>query len=398
VGVRSAEVFDNERGNAWNAIDDGPRRILVRVWYPAGSIPEETPNSRATDTEQEFAKAFGPEGFQPQKIFSETLAKTKTNAYWGVSPAEGSYPLLIFSHGYTGAVNDNAMLMEQLASQGYIVVSMTHPGEGATFAYPNGDISSTDPKTTSLLEEVMEMDVWSIFASDVATRMDFVVHTIEPGTMVSERFAVWVDDFRSVHDALLRGDLKGDIDDVLASINWQKVGYFGMSAGAAAAPAACYRDERCQATVAMDVISGLREMRNRHIQKPMMIFDSGSPYRIGGQDLYYEQHQDVGLDPHIYRLDFPHNGHFDFTDNALALTSLGKKIIPAVLPFLGPVDGAETLLTQSRLITEFFDIYLKEQPAEDFPHMLLNNTGVAELTDLQPFREWVSSQNTTKAN
>jgi len=388
VGVRSAEVFDADRGNAWNAIDDGPRRMLVRVWYPAKSVPEGASNARNTAAEGELAKAYGVEGFKPQKILSESLAKIKTNAYWDAPSAAGSFPLLIFSHGYSGAINSNAMIMEQLASHGYVVISMTHPGESAGLVFPNGDWVPLAPEVDELFKEHAATGLLDMFDQDLATRNDWVINVFSQIRMVHERYPVRIDDFRSVLDALEQGNFTGDIAEILKNTDMKAIGYFGMSAGGGTAPAACHLDIRCTATAALDGGLGIDFMRNQHLRLPALISDGGFPQRLAGQDLYYEPHDEFGLNPDIYRIVFPENGHLDFTDMAYVLSPIGKKLLPSSLLVLGPVNAEKTLLMQSQLVTAFFDIYLKEKSDSDFPESILSTKTVAEMADPKPFREW----------
>ena len=391
AGVRVAEVWDSERGNAWNTVDDPPRRILVRVWYPAEPAKDNASNHRMTKEERAAARALSSSGIDLIKLFREGLANMNTHAFWDAPPAGGEFPLLVYSHGYGGNVAANAMLMEQLASQGYVVFSISHPGESTALVYPDGEFMAQSPERAELMEEHAATRIFEAFGYDLAARMEWVVNVFEPIRIVQERLPVWAEDFRSVVDALERGDFKGNISDVLAIANFDAIGYLGMSAGGGSGPAACHADIRCDASVALDGGLGLAHMRNTNIRVPLMIFDGGFPHRLGGQDLYYEKHSEFGRNPHVYRIVFPENGHSDFTDMALALSPLGKKILPPVMPVMGPVDGRETLLAQSRLVTAFFNIYLKQREEEQFPEKILNLTQIARLVDPEPFRAWVKS-------
>ena len=392
VGVISGELADPQRGGAWNAVDDAPRRLLVRLWYPADGVPEGTPRYRNTQAERDANPVMGPSGFNPFALLQRQLFKADTHAYWDVPVAKGSFPLLIFSHGYMGDVSSNAVLMEQLASRGYIVVSITHPGESSAVVFPDGSTQPRSGEAAAMLDGIAGAGIWDIFPADIDTRLDWIAGVIEKLPLYSDRLPIWVDDFRFVLDALMQGQADPAIGDVLARVDFDAVGFLGMSAGAAAAPAACHLEPRCRATAALDVLAGLPYLRNAPIRTPALIFDGGIPNRMGGQDLYYEPHDSFGLATNIYRIDFPLNGHGDFTDAALTLTPLGKWTLSTIFPMHGPVDGTETLLVQSRLIAGFFDIYLKAQPQENFPHGILGQTRVAQNADPAPFREWVRNR------
>lgn len=47
--------------------------------------------------------------------------------FWYPKNADGTYPLLVFSHGAYGIKSSNASTYNELASHGYVVVSIDHP-------------------------------------------------------------------------------------------------------------------------------------------------------------------------------------------------------------------------------------------------------------------------------
>ncbi|HKZ78059.1 MAG TPA: hypothetical protein VJ124_07015 [Pyrinomonadaceae bacterium] len=65
----------------------------------------------------------------PQVIFSVSLPSTN-RALEDVPVAEGTFPLLIYSHGSEGSAGLSAAggLLETLASHGYIVAAVEHTG------------------------------------------------------------------------------------------------------------------------------------------------------------------------------------------------------------------------------------------------------------------------------
>ena len=66
-------------------------------------------------------------------LFSKNVAKVKTNCYKNVpiASSEDNYPVIIFNHGYSGHTMQSTILCSDLASSGYIVVSVGHPYEAS---------------------------------------------------------------------------------------------------------------------------------------------------------------------------------------------------------------------------------------------------------------------------
>ncbi|MEM7709960.1 MAG: alpha/beta fold hydrolase [Pseudomonadota bacterium] len=88
----------------------GDREIVVEVWYPAveGTEPGETYAALLRDGVTEVALTG--------------------RAARDAEVAEGPFPLVVISHGYPGNRFLMAHLGENLASKGYVVVSVDHPG------------------------------------------------------------------------------------------------------------------------------------------------------------------------------------------------------------------------------------------------------------------------------
>ncbi len=67
----------------------------------------------------------------------------QTNSYINPPVCEGKHPLLLFSHAYSLFCEANTVQCEELASHGYIVLSIGHQGEGL-YELPNGQILTID--------------------------------------------------------------------------------------------------------------------------------------------------------------------------------------------------------------------------------------------------------------
>ncbi len=86
-------------------IGDAERPLRATIWYPA----------EAQDTEP-ITYRLG--------IFSLVQGRAVSDS----PPAEGSFPLVIFSHGLGGFRFQSVLLMEHLASHGFVVIAADHPG------------------------------------------------------------------------------------------------------------------------------------------------------------------------------------------------------------------------------------------------------------------------------
>jgi pimeloyl-ACP methyl ester carboxylesterase len=108
------ELYSDENGSY--------RSIRAQAWYPASSTTEKARwLGDGPFTSQGLAIDFGFPGF----IFNH-LRHVRSHAYVEAPALEGSYPLVIISHGWSGFRQLHTDLAEELASQGYIVIGIEH--------------------------------------------------------------------------------------------------------------------------------------------------------------------------------------------------------------------------------------------------------------------------------
>ncbi|MFW2589328.1 alpha/beta hydrolase family protein [Sagittula sp. SSi028] len=111
VGVRSMTFTDQGRADVLNSRDGlvtYDRPLPVEIWYPAAA--DTTPG-----TTYETVLRDG-----------ETAVTLTGRAARDAAPAEGRFPMILISHGYPGNRFLMSHLGENLASKGYVTVSVDH--------------------------------------------------------------------------------------------------------------------------------------------------------------------------------------------------------------------------------------------------------------------------------
>ena len=159
VGVRDFDLADDTRMGVLAAGDDEPRRLLVRIWYPAGDVTGLTPRPYFDDREA-VTTATGLGSTLGMPFFFQYLKHSSTNSHENAPLLDGAanQPVVIYSHGYTSFLGQNTVLLEELASHGYIVYSVQHTYDSSPVAFPNGDVAQMDPTLiTEMLEQAAEM-------------------------------------------------------------------------------------------------------------------------------------------------------------------------------------------------------------------------------------------------
>lgn len=108
VGVKTLQITDPSRQN---------RGITVEVWYPAAGSQAHTVY---------------------QSVIGQTPVRIAGRANRDAVPAGGRFPLIVASHGQPGTRFQFAYLNEHLASRGFVVAALDHPGSTyQTLTQPN---------------------------------------------------------------------------------------------------------------------------------------------------------------------------------------------------------------------------------------------------------------------
>jgi len=247
IGTYDWLWVDRQRPEPYTKDPADKRKLPVQVWYPADAAPG-APRASYIETPAEF----GPSS--PLKA----LEHVKTNAVAAapVANAERKYPVLIYNHGAGWPRFSGTFVTEQLASHGYVVFGVDHPGMDQTVLFSDG--TAFDPDT--LRGPTPDPNDLRAFA---AQSMEFL-NTVA--------FPIWIEDSRFVLDqieALDRapGPFRGRLD-------LDRIGMLGWSFGGAAAIEMLRIDPRVKAAVNHDgrLFGGAM---TRPVARPFMLFHHG---------------------------------------------------------------------------------------------------------------------------
>jgi predicted dienelactone hydrolase len=116
VGVRTLELRDPDRVDVLGTLEHGlllrhERPLTVEVWYPASALQGVSGTEYLTETRNLDVVA---------RLHGSALRDAEA------LQGQGRFPLVILSHGYPGNRYLMSHLGENLASKGYVVVSIDH--------------------------------------------------------------------------------------------------------------------------------------------------------------------------------------------------------------------------------------------------------------------------------
>jgi predicted dienelactone hydrolase len=382
VGVRTFELDDESRLGVFHAEADVPRRLLVRVWYPAEPAPGATPRRYFDEAElQSTARSMGEQlGFAPMLTY---LKHVRTNAYEGAPLVAGAkqLPTIFYSHGYGSFLSQNSVLMEELASHGYVVYSVQHTYESSATVFPDGSVAPTDP---ALVEETRNSPEakgdfspamvlgWTgaTFDQRLEGQLQYAQESLERSERIVARSApTWAADQMFVHDRLQRGEVPESVAPIAAASDLTRTGEMGMSFGGATAGVVCMLDKRCVAAVNLDGGDFPFLPFNADLPVPFLMvhsdfYNAFGVTSLGGQrsfnDFSYESFARAGTRDDIYRAQVKRAGHLGLSDYTLFMRR------PLRDALLGSTPTDVMIGAQNDLVRGFFDKHLRGAE-NDFP-------------------------------
>ena len=300
-------------------------------------------------------------------MFSSYLRGTKTHSYVDIplSPAQASYPVIVFSHAMGSFAEQNTLLMEHLASHGYVVFGISHP-------YASMRAVSSDGRAIYLaLDKIREAsapydaegaDVTAKVAqaSSAEERMRLQLERYERASGLNTLMAIWVADLRFVLDSIIAPTGRDPkLQAISTRIDADQIGLLGMSFGGGAVTELCKSDARCRAGLNMD--GGTFGQRQRQpLQVPYLALT-----RENQDSLDYLLQASRS---EYYAVEVKGATHLDFTDDAVVLPILKW------LNIAGDIAGGRVIEVTNTVSLRFFDAYLRGGPKPRF------DDGFPELT------------------
>jgi predicted dienelactone hydrolase len=228
VGTKFYELTDSSRKELYSGRDEA-RRFQIQVWYPAEPSPSDERAGWMNHADI-FARALSEGELHLPPFFLDHLALVKLPAYKDSKVAASStgYPVILFSHGWNGFNAQNTSQALQLASHGFVVVTVQHPYGAVVTVFNDGTIAKNNPAALPMDAPDAEYDIaadklvnqWS---GDLAYTLDFMT---QQNSDSSSPFS--------------------------NKLDLERVGAYGHSTGGGAAIQFCGTDPRCKALLGQD--------------------------------------------------------------------------------------------------------------------------------------------------
>ena len=351
IGTVSYWVTDPDREEIFITDKHQARQIPIQVWYPAENtthpdyapyIPKVTKVSEAISELLHIPKALL---YPLQFKRSNALVKAPVNK------GKAQYPVLLYLTGLYGHRCISTFQIQELVSQGYIVVGIDCPMAVALATFPDGSTLKSLPRTIidpmlneSLTEEnpllsykgkTFEGGLIAYFAKDVSRVIDFLttVNTNDPNHLLYNK------------------------------LNLDRLGAFGVSLGGIIVSEASWKDPRIKANLIMESRIPLK-IAQTGLRVPTMVITRPAEAmrtereRSGGwteSDIQEHLNTMGNLCKNTTESEFvqiPNIFHVDFTDAPLWVP------FPHLLGFSGKTPIEETHHKLNELTLTFFGKHL----------------------------------------
>jgi predicted dienelactone hydrolase len=327
VGTRVLHLVDRSRLD--RSFRSGRRELMVQIWYPA------SPGGAAYAPYLPAGVAIAIE--RAYHLPSGIVSRIRTHGRIDAPAAPGRHPVLLYSPGSSEMRSDATALVENLASEGFIVVTIDHTHESQLVEFPDGRL----------------------------VRGTFV----DTGPASNLRaLRVRVADARFVLDQLAALDHRGAF---AGRLDVGHVGMFGFSLGGATAAAAMLADPRLKAGADLDG-SLYGPVAQEGVRRPFLLMLSPIPAalkrRCGARcrdlsEIDFFRSFYSRSTARRFAVELANSGHESFEDSVWIKPQLASVDPAAAAQFdAGTISAHTAVATVTGYLTAFFDRYLRRTP------------------------------------
>jgi Platelet-activating factor acetylhydrolase, isoform II len=381
IGYTTTTITDSSR--TMNT-QKTPRVITLDLWYPASSTDGLKAAPYTENTLNKMLEKY-------QGIPASVNGETPSFAFQNAPVIPGSHPTVIFNHGYSSFSKQNASNFQELASHGYFVISIAHPGDSLIARDGQNNLLEFDA-TDSVYQKLSVAQKETGYAQALATKLQAqrnaktpleyatASHELAQTLPYSELEPIkqrWLEDTLFVIHTLSQADSQVGKPKILEATNANEITVMGHSLGGIVAlevaknpPVGVQRVIDLDGSWLETELTQNGSGENTQIRVPLLAMLS-TQNMIQNQDLGLHGSFDQLLrrtSGNAHVIEIAGTAHFNFTD--LNFIPILKRFAPV----LGDVDNKRMASLQNQAILEF----LKRDPSS--PKTLLPDSSEIKQT------------------
>lgn len=374
IGTTRYYFTDEKRPETFTKESEDYREVAIKIWCPAleSSCMEKAPYiEKALERKKKL-----PKNSPLPSSFFDKIAEVKSNSFYNatISNKQEKYPIILFSHAYNAGMSANTILMEELASYGYITISIGHAYETSHFINRDGNVTIFNCDNNEFKERSLErLNTLTLQSKLNDTNNDeklclIIRKIMDKRPKIMRSLNIWVEDTSFIIDKL--EELNKTDDLFKGKLDLDKIGVIGHSFGGAVAGQLCIIDSRCKAGVNLDGLQ-IGDMMDKPLAKPFMFMHHDKENVINNKPnkpFFNKSQSDT------FMIVIKGTTHFNFCDLSLPFYS---ELLNPPKEMLGSIDGFRCLKIQNDYIRAFFDKYLNnkqsillEKASTSFPEVV----------------------------
>jgi len=317
------------------------RYLSFQIWYPTNQKTGEYYPYRSFQTAQAAAHFFDWPLFGNSFV---TLIKSHSLKNAPVVKNK-QFPVLIYNHGYGGFSGVYQTVCEDLASHGYIVVSLGHQDESALLMVDDDKVIPNSPENQFYSKRAAELNGQRInelqsviLNSDINSEVKNAYHELLKKSLLHrESVELWTSDTKEAIKKLQ--DITKNDKRFKGTFDLKNIGVFGHSVGGATAGELAFSCSNVKAGINLDGFQ-FGNLIDNQLQVPFMFVSSNSS---GESYLRVSPFCQDSTQPchHVVLEGFTHEM---FSDLAIIM-----------------YQNERAIQIQRKLILDFFDYYIKNR-------------------------------------
>lgn len=328
IGTQTFELEDPTREELYTEEANDKRRLKYQVWYPTDDIAGLEKVKWLSDGTLVPRHLLKSATLPAPPFILDQLAEVDSNSYADadLSKANDKYPVIIISHGWRGFRELHADFAEDLASNGYFVISIDH-------TYGSEAVKFDDGTVAYLNKEALPKMVRPAIFSEKAHKL-----AVTYGKDVK----------------IVLNDLENLNNKFDGKLDLERIGLLGHSTGGAGGVFTSLRDERVKAIIGMDAWVNpldLEELKDGLAMPALFLRSKQWAWRESREPLNLL----VKNSPDATIIEMDKTKHLDFPmiymlspyTNAVGLT--------------GELGGRESSIIQRGIVLDFFDDKLRNK-------------------------------------
>ena len=349
IGTQVYFWTDNSRGEVYTTDPTDYRELMVQVWYPAQGGENYQKAPHVTFPKKAISSIARTAGLPAS--FGSHGTQLTSNSVFGLLPIQNKkFPLILFSHGDGGLLNQNTSQVEELVSNGYIVIACNHTYNASiTFDKEGNPIPYKQNVSWNEQAQHHKKYYTNLLINYRYQDLAFLLKTLKQNRLED-----------------------GSINPFQNNIDFERVGVMGHSMGGGTAYIAMLKNNEIKAGVALDgwFFGLLDEDAKTNTKKPFLhIGQEQFLNREVEGDINFSQDGKRNFD--IYNIILETNKesygvyiknslHFSYTDMKLIYNQSAPLSLP--LDSLGEVDKKIVDVVMDQAVLRFFNYSLKNHP------------------------------------